>query len=314
MANIYDAIKYFNTSDGTEIEYADLGGNGPTLLFIPGYSLATDLVLPALSKLSDDFRVVTLTLRGFGGANPTKARGSQAHGEISLRQAARDVRELIQHLQLDEIIVMGYSMGTHVAFSYIEQFGCEKIAKLIILDMTPKLINEDGWNLGLYQGHYTKERAVHDINVMADDYNKGFNQYFFHQAAMIHNRDEVRDYIFTKEMKDDIEEYAKWYNIPGLTADVLMFVPPKNWGLYRTYWKEMCDHDFRPMLSKITVPTGVFYAEPGSIYDVKTAEYLITNIPNAKLYPINNAVHTSLITYSTEETFAQLIKFINDFK
>ena len=43
MTNIYEAIKYFKVSDGTEIEYADLGGDGPVLLFVPGYSLSTDL-------------------------------------------------------------------------------------------------------------------------------------------------------------------------------------------------------------------------------------------------------------------------------
>ena len=314
MANIYEAIKYFKTIDGVEIEYADLEGDGPTLLFIPGYSLATDLVLPALSKLQDQFRVITLTLRGFGGANPTKAKGTPAEGEVSLSQAARDVKALIDYLNLDECIVMGYSMGTHVAFSYIEQFGCDRISKLIILDMTPKLINDETWNLGLYQGHYTTERALYDLNIMKDNYNKGFNEYFFHQAAMPHTRDEKRDYIFTEKMKDDIEDYAKWYNIPGLTADILMYVPPKNWPVYRTYWREMCKHDFRPLLAKIDVPTGIFYADPGSIYDVETAKYLNCNIKNSKLYPIKDAVHTSLITYSTKETFEQLLYFTNDFK
>lgn len=314
MATIYDAIKYFKTVDDTEIEYADLGGDGPTLLFIPGYTLATDLVLPALSKYKEDYRIVTLTLRGFGGSNTSKARGSEKKGEISLRQAAKDVKELISLLNLTECILVGYSMGAHVAFSYIEQFGCENISRLIILDMTPKLINDDTWDLGLYQGHYTKQHALHDLEVMKENYNKEFNKYFFHQAAITHTRDELRDYVFTKEMKADIEEYAKWYNIPGLNADMLMFVHPKNWLLCRTYWEEMCKQDFRPLLAKIDVPTGILYADPGSIYDVKTAKYLGDNIKLSKLYPIKDAVHTSLITFSTSETFKQISNFLLDYK
>lgn len=313
MKNIYQAIQYFKTSDDTEIEYADLGGNGPVLLFVPGYSLATDLVLPALSSYKDKYRIITLTLRGFGGANPKKARGSEKKGMISISQAAKDVRELIWHLDLKECILVGYSMGSHVAFSYIEQFGCDNISKLIILDMTPKLINDNSWSLGLYQGHYTKERALFDLEMMKTDYIKGFNQYFFHQAAMIHYRNEVRDYVFTKKMKEDIEEYAKWYNIPGLNANMLMHVPPENWLLYRTYWEDMCKQDFRSLLKNIDIPVGILYASPGSLYDVETTQYIKDNTKNSKIYAINNSVHTSLITYSTQDTFDKIKEFIEDF-
>ena len=312
MARIYDSIRYFKTTDNVEIEYADLGGDGPCVLFIPGYSLATDLVLPALSKYKDEYRIITLTLRGFGGAKPAKARGSEEKGEISISQAARDIHQLIDHLALDDCIMVGYSMGTCVALSYIEQFGCHKISRLVILDMTPKLINDDSWDLGLYQGHYTYERMLTDLDVMKKDYIKGFNQYFFHQAAFTHYRSEPRDYVFTEEMKMDIEEYAKWYNIDGLTADILTFVPPSKWNLYRTYWEDMCSKDYRPMLGDITIPTGILYADPGSIYDVRTAMYLKENIINSRCYSIKGAVHTSLITFSTEETFKQISQFLKD--
>ncbi len=314
MSNIYDSIKYFKASDNVEIEYADLGGEGPILLFIPGYSLATDLVLPALAKYREQFRIVTLTLRGFGGSNPKKARGSEEKGEISLMQAAKDVRELICHLNISNCIMVGYSMGSFVAFSYVNQFGCQDLSRLVILDMTPKLINDESWNLGLYQGHYTKENALRDLEIMENDYIKGFNEYFFHQAAFTHNRNEVRDYVFTEKMKKDIDEYAKWYNIPGLTGDALMYVNPKKWHLYRTYWEEMCSQDFRPTLKNIAVPTGIFCATPGSIYDIHTANYLISKIDNSKIYPIQNATHTTLITSKVDDLFKQLLAFVEDFK
>lgn len=312
MKTIYDSINYFTTSDGVEIEYADLGGNGPILLFIPGYSLATDLVLPALAKYSSDYRMVTLTLRGFGGSNPKKAKGSEEKGEISIVQAAKDIKELIHHLKLDKCIMVGYSMGTHVAFSYIEKFGCNDISKLIILDMTPKLVNDATWNLGLYQGHYTASQREKDLEAMKNNYVDGFNKYFFYQAAFAHNSSEPRDYIFTPDMMTAIDEYAKWYNIEGLTGEILTYVPPSKWMLYRTYWQDMCLKDYRHMLNKINVPTGILYADPGSIYDVRTAMYLKENIINSRCYSIKGAVHTSLITFSTEETFKQISQFLKD--
>ena len=304
-------IRYFKVSDGTEIEYADLGGNGPVLLLIPGYSLATDLILPFLSRFSDRFRCVTLTLRGFGGTTPA-TRGSEAKGEITLAQAARDVKELMAHLGLQDVIVMGYSMGTHVAFSYIRQFGCENIARLVILDMTPKLINDDTWQYGLYQGHYTEARCQADLAAMQTDYQKDFNNYFFYQACVQHTREDVRDYVFTPEIQSAVDAYAATYGVPGLTGSALTYLAPERWSLYRTYWAEMCRQDYRDMLRDITVPTGILHAMPGSIYDIRTAEYLEENIPDAKRYPIENAVHVSVTRANAGDTIRQFNAFLAD--
>jgi len=313
MAGTNDVIKYFKVSDGTEIEYADFGGSGPVLLFIPGYSLSTDLVVPVLAHLKDHFRCVTLTLRGFGGKTPM-ARGSEAKGELTLKQAAKDIKELMEYLELKDVIAIGYSMGTHVAFSYIELFGCENISRLIILDMTPKLINEDGWTGGLYQGSYTRERYELDLKAMDTDYQKDFNNYFFYQASFPHTRDEVRDYVFTEDMQKAIDAYAAAYGIPGLTGSMLTYLAPDKWEIYKSYWNEMCIHDFRGMLKDITIPTGIFHAMPGSIYDIQTAEYLEANIPASKRYPIEGSVHTSLIMSSAGEVFKQLFAFLADNK
>lgn len=311
MADVYDCIKYFTLADGTEIEYADLGGKGPTLLFIPGYSLSCDLVVPVLAHLTEYFRCVTLTLRGFGGANP-RFKGSEAKGELTLKQAAKDIKELMEYLQLKDVIAVGYSMGTHVAFSYIQLFGCENISRFIILDMTPKLINEDGWTGGLYQGHYTRERYELDLKAMDSDYQKDFNNYFFYQASFPHTREEVRDYVFTEDMQKAVDAYAAGYGIPGFTGAMLTYLAPNKWPIYKSYWNEMCVNDFRGMLKDITVPTGIFHAVPGSIYDIQTAKYLEANIPGSKRYPIENAVHTSLIMASAGEFFKQIFAFLAD--
>jgi pimeloyl-ACP methyl ester carboxylesterase len=178
--------------------------------------------------------------------------------------------------------------------------------------MTPKLVNDATWNLGLYQGHYTASQREKDLEAMKNNYVDGFNKYFFYQAAFAHNSSEPRDYIFTPNMMTAIDEYAKWYNIEGLTGEILTYVPSSKWMLYRTYWQDMCLKDYRHMLNKITVPTGILYADPGSIYDVRTAMYLKENIINSRCYSIKGAVHTSLITFSTEETFKQISQFLKD--
>jgi pimeloyl-ACP methyl ester carboxylesterase len=70
-----------------------------------------------------------------------------AHGQRMSRHAA-DVRELIAQLDLRDVLLVGSSMGANIALSYVDLFGSAALRGLVLVDQTPKMINEDGWDLG----------------------------------------------------------------------------------------------------------------------------------------------------------------------
>jgi pimeloyl-ACP methyl ester carboxylesterase len=41
-------------------------------------------------------------------------------------------------------------MGASVALAYVDSFGCERLRGLVLVDQTPKLVNEDDWQLGFH--------------------------------------------------------------------------------------------------------------------------------------------------------------------
>ena len=152
--------KTFNAEDGAEIKYIDVGEGKPFFYF---YGMGSSIESQKLfiECLVKNFRCIVLDQRAYGKTAETD--------KDSIPRAARDGKALLDYLKIDKTVMMGYSMGGAVIFSYVQQFGCDRIEKILIGDMTPKIINEDGWNLGLYQGHYTREMFEQDLYYMGLD-------------------------------------------------------------------------------------------------------------------------------------------------
>jgi esterase len=101
---------------GLRLHYLDWGSaRKPPLLFLHGGCLTShtwDLVCLALRK---EFRCLALDLRGHGDSewSPTVDYGPDAH--------VRDIRGLIEQLDLDRPVLIGQSLGGLNAMSYAAQ-------------------------------------------------------------------------------------------------------------------------------------------------------------------------------------------------
>lgn len=130
---------YFETGDGAKIYYED-HGKGQPILLVHGWLCSSKFWQKNVPELANEFRVVTLDLRGHG--NSSKTLSGQ-----TVRQYARDVRELIEHLGLHEAVLVGWSMGGPVALSYYEQYSRDtRLKALGLVDTAPFPFSAAGWN------------------------------------------------------------------------------------------------------------------------------------------------------------------------
>jgi pimeloyl-ACP methyl ester carboxylesterase len=70
----------------------------------------------------------------------------------------RDLGELLEHLQLTDVSLVGASMGGNTIWAYVDQFGSARIRSAVIVDQTPKMLNSDDWPYGFYG--YTAPQAA----------------------------------------------------------------------------------------------------------------------------------------------------------
>jgi pimeloyl-ACP methyl ester carboxylesterase len=89
--------------NGTDIAYADSGGDGPAIVLSHGYLMDHAMFDPQVSALAPEFRVITWDERGHGATPAT--------GPFSYWDSADDVLGLLDHLGVDRAVLGGMSQG-----------------------------------------------------------------------------------------------------------------------------------------------------------------------------------------------------------
>jgi pimeloyl-ACP methyl ester carboxylesterase len=94
-------------SNGTTISYNSYGSGPATLLFVHGSFIDQTYWKEQVSFFKEKYRVVTMDLAGHGESGRDRE-------EWTLRGMADDVVNLIKELNLDDVILIGHSLGANL--------------------------------------------------------------------------------------------------------------------------------------------------------------------------------------------------------
>jgi non-heme chloroperoxidase len=130
----------FKTSDGVTIHYFD-AGSGPAIVFIPGWTMAADIFEPQINGLSQKFRIIALDPRSQGDSEKVP------DGNY-LQRHAQDVKELIDHLQLPSVVLLGWSNGVPDALTFVDRYGTTNLRGVILVDGLIDLSSPE-WQKGM---------------------------------------------------------------------------------------------------------------------------------------------------------------------
>lgn len=133
----------FRTTDDVTLAYTDDGVGRPVVLVHGFTAPATAWVLTVDALLAAGRRVVTFDRRAHGESE------TPPHGQRMARHG-RDLGELLEHLGLTDVVLVGASMGGNTIWAYVDQFGPGRLAGAVIADQTPKMLNDDTWPHGFY--------------------------------------------------------------------------------------------------------------------------------------------------------------------
>lgn len=117
--------------DGTRIHCLDWGAPGsPTAVFLHGGGLNAHTWDRVCAVLSDRYRCIAVDLRGHGESewSPTLDYLPDAH--------ARDLRGVLEQLDLERPVVIGHSLGGFAAL-HLASWYSEKLAGIVVVDTSP---------------------------------------------------------------------------------------------------------------------------------------------------------------------------------
>jgi non-heme chloroperoxidase len=126
------------TSDGVTLRYLE-AGSGKVILMIPGWSQTAEQFKHQLSGLSDRYRVIAVDMRGHGESD------KPVFG-YKISRLAKDVHDMIHAMDLDEVNILGHSMGSSVIWNYYDMFGPERLSKLLLIDQMPMITSNPAWS------------------------------------------------------------------------------------------------------------------------------------------------------------------------
>ena len=270
-------MSYFTLKDGQKLYYEDKGQGPDTLIMMHGWTSSHDVYAQPMESLQKQARCIIYDHRGHSGSKDAN------NGSPTLETLASDLNEIIEGLSLSNVTLLGWSMGAGVLLNYVRLFGCGALKQIILCDMTPKQLNDDEWKLGLYQGKYTKEDMERDAG---KDFYKLYKEF---AVGAIPKLKKIPGFLLKKPLKAKLAECDE--------------------SVLKSLAKSMKLQDNRPAVEQITVPVTYFYAEPGSLFSPKLADWYKEHVPTqytAVCFPES----THMLVSDYPEKFAQEVSAV----
>ena len=239
--------------------YYRVSGSGPPVLFVHGWMMSSRFWDRQVEGLSGEFAVVTMDLRAHGNSSKV------LHGH-TIPQYARDVRTVIESLQLEGVTLVGWSLGGAVVLEYWSRYGADRVSSLSLVDMTPYPFSPDAWNQHRLRGRNYDQMNVTLASICSDEeaFTRRFVDDMFHPGAAT-------------------AEDAGWMVAEGMKTPA-----PAAAAIYSDFLMR----DYTAALPTISVPTTVFAANSG-IFErgIEQGRWVASRIPDATFVASEHGGH-----------------------
>jgi peroxiredoxin len=266
------------TENSTDIElYYEDHGSGQPVVLIHGYPLdGSSWEKQTTALLDAGYRVITYDRRGFGKSSKT-TKGFD-YGTF-----AADLNTLLTTLDLNNAVLVGFSMGTGEVARYLSTYGSARVARAAFLgSLEPFLLQTDDNPGGVPQEVFDGLTEA----VTADRY-AFFTEFF----KNFYNTD---TFLGTPRLSQEAVN-ASWNLAAGAGATASVAAQPT--------WLT----DFRGDIPRIDVPALIVHGTADNILPIDSTGRLFAKaLPSADYVEIDGAPHGLLWTHAAEVNEALL--------
>ena len=266
------------TENSTNIDlYYEDHGSGQPVVLIHGYPLdGSSWEKQTAALLEAGYRVITYDRRGFGKSS--KPTGGYDYGTF-----AADLNTILNTLDLNNAVLVGFSMGTGEIARYLSTYGSARVARAAFLgSLEPFLLktddNPDGVPQEVFDG--LTEAVTADRFAFFTEFFKNF-----------YNTD---TFLGTPRLSQEALT-ASWNLAAGAGATASVAAQPT--------WLT----DFRADIPRIDVPALIVHGTADNILPIDSTGRLFAKaLPSADYVEIDGAPHGLLWTHAAEVNEALL--------
>lgn len=264
-------------SEAIKIHYEDLGQGQPVVL-IHGWPVSNEMwEYQKSAVLHAGYRCISYDRRGFGKSDKPIA-------PYNYDAFADDLHQLIEELQLQDVILVGFSMGGGEVVRYMSRFGAGKIAKAVLIStVVPLVVKTETHPDGVPQEALNEMIA----NVKNDRpaFLKEFGKQFFGVT------------LISNPVSEGIQQWMFALALPAsgiATADCITAFGTTN---------------FKNDLPAVTVPTLIIHGDHDKIVPIEATSHITAEgIANCEYKVYQGAPHGLFITHK-EQLNKDLLEF-----
>ncbi len=252
-----------------ELYYED-HGSGPVVVLLHGWPLDSRSWEPQVHPLlTAGYRVVTYDRRGFG-------RSSRPTAGYDFDTLAADLDTVLTELDLHDVTLVGFSLGTGEQVRYVGTFGSDRLKSLVIIEsLAPSFVKSPDNPGGVDEaGVAAVQQAILDDR-------------FAWWTGLLHDFLNLDQYLGSRVSEEAVR--AAW----DAGADAS---PYATWACPRT-WLD----DYAEDIKRIDVPTLILHGTADRILPIEgQGRRLHAALPEAEYAEIEGGPHVMCVTHAAE--------------
>jgi len=274
-------IKVGQDAQGKDVElhYCDYGQGDPIVL-IHGWPLAAASWEYQLAELPlHGKRVVAYDRRGFG-------QSSKPWDGYDYDTLASDLNAILTELNLQNVTLVGFSMGGGEVARYMSRYNGARVARAIFVSaVTPYLLKTDDNPDGVDKS--TFDDIIENLGKDRPDFLASFGKKFYGVGLMSHPVSQAT---------------LDW------SQNMALMASPRATTACAKAWSET---DFRADLATIKVPTLFIHGSSDETVPLaNSAEQAVKHVPNAKLVVYDGEPHGLNVT-AKDRLNRDILTFVN---
>jgi pimeloyl-ACP methyl ester carboxylesterase len=236
-----------------DVAYNDHGDGDIPIVLLHGFPLDKRMWESQVQALSGEFRIITPDLRGHGESQVTP-------GPYTMELLAEDVKSFLDAMNLQQVVLGGFSMAGYVAFSFYRKYP-ERVNSLMLLDTRPQPDSEDG------------KKGREDMAQLAE--REGAGPIAERLIPRLLSADTVAN---RQDIVNTVSAMINQCPVDGIAGDL------RGMALRG---------DSSDLLSQISVPTLIVVGDQDAITPPAESQNMASIIPSSTLVEISGAGHLS---------------------
>lgn len=244
-------MTYVELASGVRLRLCDRGRGERAFVLVHGWKQSHRLWDPTIARLAKRHRVVAFDLRGMGESDKPNTR-------YDFDELSDDLADLLCALDLDDVTLVGWSMGCTVSLRHMERGG-ERVARLVLVNGPIRLTTAPDFSYGM--SRETLDRYLADV---ADHW-------------------PLRERAFVAEsLREQQPEHVDWLTRIALQTplDVALRVV-----------REQAELDMRAAVAALTVPVLAAYGRHDPYYPAALADWIAETAADGRRVIFEESAH-----------------------